>query len=107
MPQTAAGLDELVDLAEAIGLVRDGQLNPGWFTDPGGNVGGMLRDEEQREALLRAIDTLLGEDGRTWAPIVARGGVSFHIVVEPAAEATVVGLGARLESTAPESRTDV
>src|SRR5215211_1046943 len=115
MAQTVAGLDELVDLAEAIGLVRDGQLNPGWFTDPGGNVGGMLRDEEQREALLRAIDTLLGggtpplvdEDGRTWAPIVARGGVSFHIVVEPAAEATVVGLGARLESTAPESRTDV
>jgi large repetitive protein len=115
MVQAGDGLGELVDLAEAIGLVRDGQLKSDWFSDPGAKVGAMLRNQDQREALLRALETLLGgetppfvdEDGRTWAPVVARGGVSLHVVVEAASAATVIGLGARLETTVPESRTDI
>jgi len=56
----AQGLGPVLDLATAIGLVtadQSPQLDPDWFTDPGGRTGQMLRDPGQREALLRAASS--------------------------------------------------
>ena len=77
------GLGPVLDLGTALGLVTGQDLDPAWFTDPGGHVGQMLRDPGQREALLRVVSDLLGQDaststdlqGRRWIELAARGGV--------------------------------
>ncbi|MER5755859.1 DUF6603 domain-containing protein [Streptomyces sp. NPDC002088] len=108
-----SGLGPLLDLATAIGLVRaDGEFDPQWFSDPGARVGRMLRDQGQREALLRAADELLAQGapplrdaaGRRWIPLIAEGGVALHAVLTAAADGPVeLGVGARLTAADPRA----
>jgi large repetitive protein len=107
------GLGPLVDLATAIGLVNNGQLDPSWFSAPGDHVGQMLRQPGQRDALLRAADQLLAhgapplldDAGRRWIELFAEDPVALHVVVsvDAATGTTELGLGVRVEATTPES----
>ena len=112
----APELGELLDLAKAIGLVKaDGTLDPAWFGDPASHTGQLLRSPVQREAFLRGLDALLGqegdveldEQGRSWVPVVVHGGVALHLVVEAQGAVTLLGLGARLHTAGPVSMTEV
>jgi hypothetical protein len=113
---TVEGLGPLVDLAKALGIVgSDDQLDPTWFSDPGGHVGKMLREPTQRGALLRAADKLLAQgappevdaQGRHWIPLVEHGGVTLCLVVTGATGSTEIAAGARLTTTSPESHVHV
>ena len=121
MPNADA-LGELADLGKAVGLIKpDGVFEPGWFAEPGKFAGGTLRNKDQRAALLRLLDTLLGEgenvvdeQGRTWVPVIERSGLTLYLVVEPRASQTtagktetILGVGVRHRTTEPESTTEL
>ena len=56
-----AGLaSELSDAGKAIGLLTDsGDLNNGWFNNPGDSLSTILGNASQRAALLRLLDVIL------------------------------------------------
>ena len=92
MSVTVEGLGPLIDLATALGLVRDdGQFDTTWFASPGDHVGNMLRRQSQREALLRADQTdaleALTPDRLT--------GHQRVVLLEPSADADDGGRGSR------------
>jgi hypothetical protein len=116
MTVSAEGLGELLDLAKALGVADDGdQLNGDWFADPGHYVSRMLREQAQRDALLRALEAMLAQErpvepddaGRQWVPVVSHGGLTVYVVVTPGADGCELGLGAVMETAAPHSRTRV
>ena len=103
MTVSAEGLGELLDLAKALGVADDGdQLNGDWFADPGHYVSRMLREQAQRDALLRALEAMLAQErpvepddaGRQWVPVVSHGGLTVYVVVTPGADGCELGLGA-------------
>ena len=102
------------DLAESLGLVRDGQLRSEFLSDPGATLKGMLLDAERREKLLAVVQALLAEadlgvgpartvDARDWLPIVGSAigdgpadRVDISIVLDHSdAARTRVGVGVR------------
>src|SRR5262245_3714255 len=111
MTVTVEGLGPFVDLATAIGLVRDGQLDTSWFSEPGDRVAGMLRNQAQRDALLRAANQLLEHGdtpfddaaGRRWIRVFIDGGVSINVVIGVSGATTEIGIGARLTTADPHS----
>ena len=50
---------EIVALATALGLVSNGQLDPGFFSEPLSHLRTIVSDPDQRTALLTALDSLL------------------------------------------------
>src|SRR5947207_10422519 len=59
-PPAAGVLDELVDAATALGVMRaDGSIDPSWFEHPLNHIGRVFGDDGQREALLHLLDGLL------------------------------------------------
>ncbi len=111
------------DLAEALGLVSDGELQDDFFGDPGATLKGMLLDAERREKLLAVVEAIVAEagidlgpaetvDGRDWLPVVgtpigegaaaAANHVDVSVVLDHAqAGRTVVGLGVRYSHDPP------
>ena len=102
------------DLADALGLVRDGELRSEFFSDPGATLKGMLLDAERREKLLAVVQALLAQadlgvgpaqtvDGRDWLPVVGSAvgdgpadRVDVSIVLDHSEAArTAVGVGVR------------
>jgi hypothetical protein len=107
----------LGDLAEALGLIEDGELQGEFLADPGTTLKGMLLDADRRAKLLSLVQTLLAQadlgvgpaqtvDGRDWLPIVGStigdrtattsDHVDLSIVLDHTdAAKTIVGLGIR------------
>ena len=50
---------EIAALATALGLVSNGQLDPGFFSEPLSHLRTIVSDPDQRTALLTALDSLL------------------------------------------------
>ena len=106
---TANDLGPVLDLAKAIGLVRADQLNTAWFASPGESVGQMLRNPEQRDALCRAVQSMLHEGGdavvdaagRRWLQLFAHPPISLHVVLAVGSTAVDLGLGVRASTTGP------
>ncbi|MFZ0157657.1 MAG: hypothetical protein WAL50_01395, partial [Kineosporiaceae bacterium] len=101
-------LGDLAGLATALGLVDDGDLVPDWFARPGDFLSRILRDQQQREALVEFVDEMLGGDesstdslGRQWLPLVSVDGGTFtaYAVLETAGGRVVIGAGARVGVT--------
>jgi large repetitive protein len=105
------GLGALLDLATAIGLVKNGQLDDSWFSSPGDHVANMLREPTQRDALLRWANEILAhgspplvdDAGRHWVELFAEGPVGLHAVITVLGTTTEIGIGVRLDTEAPES----
>jgi hypothetical protein len=106
-------LGVLGDLATALGLVHQGQFREDWLSDPGGHLSRMLAEAEQRDALVRFIDEVLGgedratgPDGAVWLPIaeVADHSVRFYAVIDdrPANEVHI-GLAVKAVTNAPQA----
>ena len=107
------------DLGLAIGLLRTTAeppgvaLDPAFFSDPGRQLGSVLRNEDQREAFLDAAEALLGlpdvpeipdlPPGQTWIPVIGGDGpLRLFVVVESASDGAVsLSLGARVQSARP------
>lgn len=107
----------LGDLAEALGLTADGELQDEFLAHPGETLKGMLLDAERRAKLLAVARALLAQadldvgpaqtvDSRDWLPIVGseigdgagagRDHVDVSIVLDHTrASRTVVGVGFR------------
>ncbi len=113
----AEQLDSFAALAEAIGLMRDGELNGAWFTDPVGGtqptvpgLATMLYDDDQRDALVQFVDEVLGapaadtvadDDGRlVWVPLVRSTdpAVTVFVVLREAPGVVHVGVGVEHEA---------
>jgi large repetitive protein len=102
-------------LATALGLLDSGgSIDVTWFTDPGGHVRGMLRNQPQRDALTSFIQAALGDQaapvtddpGRTWVPLLRltgtdQAGSDLFLVLEPGARGVVVSIGVRVQAAAP------
>jgi len=105
----ASDLGVLGDLATALGIVRDGSADPGWFGDPAARLGSMLADDGQRQALVSFLDTVLDDgavetddQGRVRLPIFTHGDpdLTVAVVLEPKESTVVIGLGAELRTAA-------
>ena len=124
MSLTASDLGVLGDLATALGIIKDGSADPGWFGDPAARLGTVLADDDQRQALVSFLDTVLDDgtvgtddDGRVRLPIVTHDDpdLTVAVVLEPKST-VVVSLGVELRTAATtgaqarpatESRLDV
>jgi large repetitive protein len=118
---------EISDLGLALGLLTDGsggpELDSDWFANPGEHLSGALGDADRRAALVRFVDTVLGEGEHTEA-----GGVTYlHLfdLRQLAGDSTLpdltvqvslddrpaayveVGLAAKLQTDAPATSTTV
>ncbi|HWU23500.1 MAG TPA: hypothetical protein VN088_18320, partial [Nocardioides sp.] len=102
------------DLAVAIGLLApNGDPNGSWFTDPvtGGSSGHglkyLLADDDQRRALVRFVDQVLGppdapvRDGATWVPLFLNETprITVYAVVSRVGNEARLGVG--LDFTTP------
>lgn len=109
--ETTRNFGAFESLAEAAGLIQNGQLKGEWFQDPMGSPDGserglssMVYTDEQREALLVFIDEVLGapdretQNGAVWAPLFKDSGTTIFVVVEEADNAAKVGFGVEYES---------
>jgi len=111
----SASLGDVGALATALGLLNStGDVDTGWFTDPGGHVRGMLRNQPQRDALAAFIQAALGDQttpvtddpGRTWVPLLrltgtAEAGSDLFLVLEPTSRGVLVSIGVRIEVSTP------
>lgn len=111
-----SALGSFGDLATALGLLADGEPNPSWFGDPVGGGEGpggpltphgmkhLLADEDQREALVRFVDEILGppdqreQGGQKWVPLFDESDpdVTVYAVVDDGpgtADAVHLGIG--------------
>lgn len=102
-------LDSFAALGTALGLVRGGSMNGGWFQDPMGSKGDatkrglstMIFDDEQRGALLSFVDDVLGPpgrqttDGAIWVPLFQNADpkVTVYAVVRELAGIVHIGVG--------------
>ena len=112
----ADDLGVLGDLAKALGLLEaDGSPNGDWFGAPGSHLSQVLSDDDQRAALVSFVDEVLGgptattADGATWLPVVEVPAprLSLFVVLDERSDRVVVGVGARLVTSGPDSRTSV
>ena len=115
MTVNSSSLGDVGALATAIGLLGpDGSVDTTWFTDPGGHIRGMLRNQPQRDALVAFIQAALGDQttpvtddpGRAWVPLLrltgtAEAGSDLFLVLEPGGRGVVVSIGVRIEVSAP------
>jgi len=121
---TGAQLDAFESLAKALGILdENGNANDEWFGDPVGehdNERGLqhiLRDDDQRQALLDFVDEVLGapdqstRDGATWVPLFreAAAHVTIFAVVKAVPGAVHVGIGVEheMQGSAPRVATRV
>src|SRR4051794_15100235 len=106
----AEDLGEIGDLATALGLLDGaGQPNGAWFSAPASTMRSCISNPDQRAALLRFLDEVIGGDtattdarGRTWLPIVEHTApdVTVSIVVDAApTNLVILGVGATLTSS--------
>ena len=125
MTLTASDLGVLGDLATALGIVKDGAADPTWFGDPAARLGTVLADDDQRQALVSFLDTVLDDgsvetddQGRVRLPIVTHDDpdLTVAVVLEPKESTVVVSLGVELRTSpttgaqarpATESRLDI
>lgn len=104
-------LDVFSTLAEAVGLLKGGQLQSGWFENPIGNANGstpglssMMYTDAQREALMTFVDEVLGppdretDDEAVWVPLFSESGATVFVVVGQADDSARVGFGIEYES---------
>ncbi|MEY2590381.1 MAG: large repetitive protein, partial [Acidimicrobiaceae bacterium] len=110
---TAGILDELLDVAKAIGLMRpDGSIDTSWFESPLGHIGRVFGDEAQRQALLDLLDAVLptppgvAPAGEHWYPLLgplvggaAAAHANAYLTIEPKLGETLVGLIGSLSAT--------
>ena len=115
MTVNSSSLGDVGALATALGLLGpDGSVDTTWFTDPGGHIRGMLRNQPQRDALVAFIQAALGDQttpvtddpGRAWVPLLrltgtAGAGSDLFLVLEPGGRGVVVSIGVRIEVSAP------
>jgi len=106
---TAGVLDELLDVAKALGLMRsDGSLDASWFEAPLEHIGRVFGDEGQRQALLDLLDAILPpvqevtEPGQRWYPLLRPAGPGDHqgnvyLTIEAIPGETLVGLAGSLK----------
>ncbi len=103
-------LDELLDAAKAIGLMRpDGSIDSSWFEQPLQRVGRVFGDETQRQALFDLLDAVLppasgvAPTGQRWYPLLAAATgpqqSNAYLTVEPRPGETIVGLAGALAGT--------
>ncbi|HEX6786985.1 MAG TPA: hypothetical protein VF076_07290 [Acidimicrobiales bacterium] len=109
MTLTDSDLGVLGDLATALGIVKDGSADPEWFGDPADRLGTVLADDDQRQALVSFLDTVLDDgavesddQGRVRLPIVAHDDpdLTVAVVLEPKESTVTVGLGVELRTSA-------
>ncbi|MBL8301432.1 MAG: hypothetical protein JNM26_01530, partial [Ideonella sp.] len=100
----------LGDLAEALGIFRNGSPNEDWFPNPDVYLKDILADAGQRAALLRFVDAALGgadnnvEDGVTWVPLVKVPELPLTVAMtvdEGHADGLYIGVGLKVVTTAP------
>jgi hypothetical protein len=103
-------LDELLDVAKAIGLMRsDGTIDTSWFEQPLQRIGRVFGDEGQRQALLDLLDAVLppapgvAPTGQRWYPLLAAATgpqrANAYLTIEPRPGETIVGLAGGLADT--------
>jgi len=106
----SASLGDIGSLATAIGLLAGGSIDTTWFSDPGGHVKQILRNQPQRDALVTFVTDALGDQaapvtddpGRTWVPLLKlTPGSDLFLVLEPNTRGVVVSLGARIGIQTP------
>jgi large repetitive protein len=101
---TAEDLGVLGDLATALGIMRDGSPDPGWFGDPGERLSTVLSDDAQRDALVSFLDSVLDDgdvetddQGRTFLPLVKQTDPNVTVGVVLAPTPTTIQIGIRVE----------
>lgn len=109
----ADSLGDVAALATALGLLdARGNIDTTWFSDPGGHVTGMLRNQGQRDALAQFIQDALEDQTapvtdnplRTWVPLLKLTDSSdLFLVLEPTARGVTVSIGVRISVTNPVS----
>ena len=116
MTITESDLGVLGDLATALGILKDGTTDPGWFGDPAARIGTILADDDQRQALVSFLDEVLDDgtvqtdaDSRVRLPIVTHDdpNLTVAVVLEPKAQTVVVGLGVELHTATTATTLDV
>ncbi len=109
------GLGPLANIARALGLLSGDTVRSEWFADPGRYLSLMLRDPEQRAALLTALDELVAQGetlpvddrGRKWVLITREGPVDVCAVVHEQISGTVeLGVGSRIGGQDPDFGVD-
>ncbi|WP_123026001.1 DUF6603 domain-containing protein [Mycolicibacterium stellerae] len=108
MTVTAGDFGILGDLAAALGILRDGSPDPGWFGDPAGRLRAVLGDDDQRDALVRFLDSVLDDgavrhDGdRVVLPVVHVDDpdLTVSVLIEPHIDVVRVGVVVELEAAA-------
>jgi len=73
MTITADTLGDIAQLAEALGLIDNNGVRTEFFTDPAGQIAGVLRDPVQLQALLGFLDQVFGGQA---PPVAAAGATS-------------------------------
>ena len=110
----AADLGVLGNLAEALGIFRNGDPNPDWFGRPEDFLGTMLANEAQRAALIAFVDDALGGADRTteagviWLPILSLDNPALSVAVtvdESQSDALHIGVGFKFSTQNPTSST--
>ena len=116
MTITDSDLGVLGDLATALGILKDGSTDPGWFGDPAARIGTMLSDDDQRQALVSFLDDVLDDgavqsdrDNRVRLPIVTHDdpNLTVAVVLQPTAQTVIVGLGVDLQTATTHTTLDV
>jgi hypothetical protein len=105
---TATDFGAVADLATALGILRDGSPDPGWFGDPAARLGAVLSDDAQRDALVGFLDSVLDDDtvhqddGRVVLPVVQADDprTTVAVVLEPLPDVVRVGVRAELTAAA-------
>lgn len=116
MSISAGTLGDIAQLAEALGLVDDNGVRTEFFTDPAGEIAGVLRDPARLQALLGFLDQVLGgqappvaADGVTWTPLAQlTPNVALYVTTAVSGAGTVIGLGVKAATTsAPGGEADL
>lgn len=95
---------DIAQLAEALGLLDGNGINSEFFSDPAGQIAGVLRDSTRLQALLGFLDQVLGgsappvdQAGATWTPLVQLSeSAALYLTTSAAAGGTVIGLGVQV-----------
>jgi len=107
---TTTAAPELLQLGQVIGLVdSNGAVDFAWFEDPAARLSTIIRNEDQRDAAIDLLQSLLGDAGNevdlpdvgtaSWVPLVrhAETGGAIYLVFEEASDHLDVLLGGRVQ----------
>ena len=104
MTMTAEDLGVLGDLATALGIMRNGSADPGWFGDPGERLATVLSDDHQRDALVSFLETVLDDgdvdtddEGRTFVPLIKQTDPDVAVGIVLAPTPTTIDIGLRVD----------